>query len=70
LLGPVVAIAWPAGPVSRTPLGRLGEAGDVAAAALALHELEWVVGEVLTADGGLALHSPIDPLGAGRRPRS
>jgi NAD(P)-dependent dehydrogenase (short-subunit alcohol dehydrogenase family) len=70
MLGPEEAGGWVAGPVSRTPLGRVGESGDIAAAVLALHGLDWVVGEVLTADGGLALHSPIDPLGAGRQPRS
>ena len=68
MLGPPAHLEWTAGPVSRTPLGRLGQAEDVAAAAIALHELGWVTGEVLTADGGLSLHSPIDPLGGGRQP--
>jgi len=45
----------------RTALGRLGTADDVARAAVALCTLEWVTGQVVAADGGVALHSPIDP---------
>ena len=26
--------------------------------------MEWVTGQVVECDGGLSLHSPIDPLGA------
>jgi NAD(P)-dependent dehydrogenase (short-subunit alcohol dehydrogenase family) len=63
MLGPPAMTAWTDGPASRTPLQRIGEPGDIAQAVLALHELAWVTGEVLTADGGLSLHSPIDPLG-------
>jgi NAD(P)-dependent dehydrogenase (short-subunit alcohol dehydrogenase family) len=51
----------------RTPLGRLGQPGDIAQAILALHELEWVTGQVLEVDGGLALHSPIDAYGENMR---
>ena len=45
----------------RAALGRLGTAEDVAHAAVALCTLDWVTGQVLAADGGVALHSPIDP---------
>ena len=44
----------------RTPLGRLGRPEDIARAIRALHDLDWVAGQVLDCDGGLALHSPID----------
>jgi len=47
----------------RTSLGRLGEAADVAGAIVGILELEWVTGQVVHADGGLALHSPIDAYG-------
>jgi len=47
----------------RTALGRLGEADDVAAAIVGVLELPWVTGQVVHADGGLALHSPIDAYG-------
>ena len=46
----------------RAPLGRVGTADDVAQAAVALLTLDWVTGQVLAADGGVSLHSPIDPL--------
>jgi NAD(P)-dependent dehydrogenase (short-subunit alcohol dehydrogenase family) len=55
---------WLAGVARRTALRRLGEAEDVAQAILALHAMEWVTGQVLECDGGLSLHSPIDPTGA------
>ena len=45
----------------RAALGRLGTARDVAQAAVALCTLDWVTGQVVAADGGVALHSPIDP---------
>jgi NAD(P)-dependent dehydrogenase (short-subunit alcohol dehydrogenase family) len=45
---------------ARTPLGRIGEPDDVAEAAIALFELEWVTGNVLICDGGVSLYSPID----------
>jgi NAD(P)-dependent dehydrogenase (short-subunit alcohol dehydrogenase family) len=54
---------WLAGVAARTALGRLGEASDIAQVILALHDMEWVTGQVLECDGGLALHSPIDPTG-------
>jgi NAD(P)-dependent dehydrogenase (short-subunit alcohol dehydrogenase family) len=47
----------------RTALGRLGEAADVAGAIVGVLELDWVTGQVVFADGGLALHSPIDAYG-------
>jgi NAD(P)-dependent dehydrogenase (short-subunit alcohol dehydrogenase family) len=46
----------------RAALGRLGTADDVAAAIVALIQLEWVTGQVLVSDGGVSLASPIDPL--------
>jgi NAD(P)-dependent dehydrogenase (short-subunit alcohol dehydrogenase family) len=45
---------------ARTPLGAVGRADDVAAAAVALVQLRWVTGQVLVADGGVSLRSPID----------
>jgi NAD(P)-dependent dehydrogenase (short-subunit alcohol dehydrogenase family) len=60
---------WLAGVANRTPLGRLGEAVDVADTVVALHGMDWVTGQVLECDGGLALHSPIESLavvGSGR----
>ncbi len=53
--------------VQRTPLGRLGQAGDIAAAVLALLQLDWVTGQIVMADGGLSLYSPIDMVGAAER---
>jgi NAD(P)-dependent dehydrogenase (short-subunit alcohol dehydrogenase family) len=63
---------WVDGLRERTALGRLGEADDVAGAIVGVLELPWVTGQVVHADGGLALHSPIDAYGqlqrlAGRR---
>ena len=55
---------WLAGVAERTPLGRLGEAEDIAEAIVALHAMEWVTGQVLECDGGLSLHSPADPYGS------
>lgn len=52
---------------SRTPLGRLGEAQDIAPAVLALHDLQWVTGQILDCDGGLSMHSPIDAFGETER---
>ncbi|MGO8770746.1 SDR family NAD(P)-dependent oxidoreductase [Mycobacterium sp.] len=57
------ALGWADGLSRRTPLGRLGEATDVAGAILGVLELPWVTGQVVHADGGLALHSPIDAYG-------
>ncbi|OBH22059.1 glucose 1-dehydrogenase [Mycobacterium sp. E1715] len=53
----------------RTALGRLGEADDVAGAIVGLLELPWVTGQIVHADGGLALHSPIDAYGQVQRLR-
>jgi NAD(P)-dependent dehydrogenase (short-subunit alcohol dehydrogenase family) len=54
---------WVEGLSERTALGSLGKAGDVAAAIVGVLELPWVTGQVVHADGGLALHSPIDAYG-------
>jgi NAD(P)-dependent dehydrogenase (short-subunit alcohol dehydrogenase family) len=45
----------------RSALGRMGTADEVAQAVVALCTLDWVTGQVLAADGGVSLHSPIDP---------
>lgn len=47
----------------RTALGRLGEATDVASTIVGVLELGWVTGQVVHADGGLSLHSPLDAYG-------
>jgi len=49
---------------ARAPLGRLGRPIDIAAAIVSLLSLDWVTGQVLVADGGLSLYSPIDPMEA------
>ncbi|MBV9413330.1 MAG: SDR family oxidoreductase [Acidimicrobiia bacterium] len=49
---------------ARTPLGRLGRPIDIAAAIVSMLTLDWVTGQVLVADGGLSLYSPIDPMEA------
>ena len=49
---------------SRAALGRLGRSIDIAAAIVSLLSLDWVTGQVLVADGGLSLYSPIDPMEA------
>src|SRR5271156_4153112 len=54
---------WVDGLSERTALGRLGEADDIAEAIVAVLELSWVTGQTVFADGGLALHSPIDSYG-------
>jgi NAD(P)-dependent dehydrogenase (short-subunit alcohol dehydrogenase family) len=54
---------WVEGLSERTALGRLGEAADVAGVIVGILELPWVTGQVVHADGGLALHSPIDAYG-------
>lgn len=48
--------------VGRTPLGRMGTADDIARVVVAMLGLDWVTGQVLVADGGLSLYSPIDPV--------
>jgi NAD(P)-dependent dehydrogenase (short-subunit alcohol dehydrogenase family) len=54
---------WVEGLSERTALGGLGEASDVADVIVGVLELPWVTGQVVHADGGLALHSPIDAYG-------
>jgi NAD(P)-dependent dehydrogenase (short-subunit alcohol dehydrogenase family) len=44
----------------RTPLGGVGDPDVVASAAVALARMPWVTGQVLAADGGVSLRSPID----------
>lgn len=51
----------------RTPLGAVGTPEQIADAVLALIRADWVTGQVLVADGGLTLHSPIDAYSAIRR---
>jgi NAD(P)-dependent dehydrogenase (short-subunit alcohol dehydrogenase family) len=58
--GAPVTGSWLSAVADRTPLGRVGEADDIAQAVVALHGLGWVTGQVLDCDGGLSLHSPID----------
>jgi NAD(P)-dependent dehydrogenase (short-subunit alcohol dehydrogenase family) len=58
---------WVEGLTERTALGRVGEAGDVAGAIVGVLELPWVTGQIVHADGGLALHSPIDAYGQVQR---
>lgn len=60
---------WVEGLTDRTPLGRLGAADDVAAAVVGVLALPWVTGQIVHADGGLALHSPIDSYGQMQRSR-
>jgi len=67
---PELLPGWVDGLTERTPLGRLGEAGDIAEAIVAILDLSWVTGQTLFADGGLALHSPIDAYGQIRRLKS
>ncbi|HZU79133.1 MAG TPA: SDR family oxidoreductase [Acidimicrobiales bacterium] len=45
----------------RAALGGVGTADAVAQAVVAVLGLEWVTGQVLPADGGVSLWSPIDP---------
>jgi len=45
----------------RSALGGVGTPLGVASAVVALLELDWVTGQVLAADGGVSLWSPIDP---------
>lgn len=64
MLGPLPRDrGWLPGVAERTALGRLGTPGDIAEAILAVHGMHWVTGQVVTCDGGLSRHSPIDPLG-------
>lgn len=63
LANPEALPGWVEGMTERTALGGLGQAADVAAAIAGVLELPWVTGQVVHADGGLALHSPIDAYG-------
>lgn len=67
LAKPEALPGWVEGLSERTPLGRLGEADDVAEAICAVLEMSWVTGQTVFADGGLALHSPIDAYGQVQR---
>jgi NAD(P)-dependent dehydrogenase (short-subunit alcohol dehydrogenase family) len=58
---------WVEGLTERTPLGRIGEADDIAEVIVAVLEMSWVTGQTVFADGGLALHSPIDAYGQMQR---
>ncbi|HXO52544.1 MAG TPA: SDR family oxidoreductase, partial [Mycobacterium sp.] len=58
---------WVEGLTERTALGRLGQADDVAEAIVAVLEMSWVTGQTVFADGGLAVHSPIDAYGQMQR---
>jgi len=51
----------------RTPLGRMGQPADIAEAVMALLQMDWVTGQVLDADGGLGLYSPMDAAGLRRK---
>jgi len=46
----------------RAALCRVGSAADVARTIVMLCGLEWVTGQILAADGGVSLASPIDPM--------
>ena len=46
----------------RAALGRVGSAAEVAQAIVALCALDWVTGQIVAADGGVSLASPIDPM--------
>jgi NAD(P)-dependent dehydrogenase (short-subunit alcohol dehydrogenase family) len=58
----------------RSALGGMGTPEGVAEAIVALLRLDWVTGQVLAADGGVSLWSPIDPAeslgGPGEEPHS
>jgi 3-oxoacyl-[acyl-carrier protein] reductase len=45
----------------RAALGEIGTPDGVARAIVAMLRLDWVTGQVLAADGGVSLWSPIDP---------
>jgi NAD(P)-dependent dehydrogenase (short-subunit alcohol dehydrogenase family) len=61
---------WLDGLTQRTALGRSGVADDIAEAIIAVLEMGWVTGQTVLADGGLALHSPIDTYGQIQRLRA
>jgi len=58
---------WLASVQERTALGRLGTADDIAQAIRALHDVEWMTGQIVECDGGLGLHSPINSFGENPR---
>jgi NAD(P)-dependent dehydrogenase (short-subunit alcohol dehydrogenase family) len=58
--------SWLAGVSGRTVLGRLGRPDDIAEAVAAVHGMHWMTGQIIECDGGLSLHSPIDPTGRHR----
>ena len=45
----------------KSALGRVGSAREVAQAIVSLCTLDWVTGQIVAADGGVSLASPIDP---------
>ncbi len=51
---------------ARSALGRVGSAAEVAQAIVALCALDWVTGQIVAADGGVSLASPIDPMDSNR----
>lgn len=67
MLAKRTAPGWVEGLTERTALRRLGEADDVAEAVVAVLGMRWVTGQTVLADGGLALHSPIDAFGQTQR---
>lgn len=67
LAKPEALPGWVEGLTERTALGRLGAADDVAEAIVAVLDMSWVTGQTIFADGGLALHSPIDAYGQAQR---
>ena len=46
----------------RAALGGVGNADAVAQAVVSVLQLDWVTGQVVAADGGVSLWSPIDPI--------
>lgn len=46
----------------RTALGGIGTVAQVAEAVVAVMGMQWVTGQVVAADGGVSLWSPIDPV--------
>ena len=63
LIAPLLADPSRAERLTRAhPLGRLGEAEDIANAALFLasHEASWITGQTLVVDGGFSAGHPID----------
>ncbi|CQD18665.1 dehydrogenase [Mycobacterium lentiflavum] len=67
LPNPEALPGWVERLTERTALGGLGQAEDVAGAIVGVLELPWVTGQVVHADGGLSLHSPIDSYGQMQR---